>query len=112
MFGALARGAPAAGLIAVEPSARPEKASSLAGIPTVLLCGDFLSADPFWISQREAWQRLEAEIRDAGIPVKRLSSGQDLPAGHSHLPMLDRGNDICLDACLDAFAHGMRATDR
>lgn len=103
VFGALAQGAPAAGLIAVEPSARPVTTASLAGIPTVLLCGDFLSANAFWMSQSGAWKKLEQELREKGFPVRRLSSGCDLPAGHSHLPMLDHGSEACLDACLDAL---------
>jgi pimeloyl-ACP methyl ester carboxylesterase len=100
-FGAIDQGAPVAGLIAVEPSAGPADLARLRDCPTVLVSGDYLDQDSFWRDSRTRWARLHGDLDAIGAPVRHLGAGQGLPQGHSHLPMLDHGNDACLDAALD-----------
>ena len=102
-FGAMAQAAPVRGLIAVEPSASPERPELLQGCPTVLVQGDYLECNALWQGQRDRWASLEGALHAQGSPVHTVSRETGLAAGHSHLPMLDRGSDACLDLCLAAL---------
>ena len=104
VFAALEQSVQIAGLIAVEPSAGPAAPERLRDVPTVLISGDYLDQDAFWRESRERWVRIEKSLTAIGAPVCGLATGSGLPAGHSHLPMLDHGNEACLDAALGLLA--------
>jgi len=102
-FGALAQGAPLRALVAVEPSAGPQKLDDLLAIPTVLLSGDFLDIDAIWMRQSKTWDSLHKALAERDAAIRHIGSRRGLPPGHSHLPMSDHGNLTCLAACLAAL---------
>lgn len=84
-------------VVAIEPSGAPDPAttdiSRVAGIPHLLVLGDYLSPDPFWQSLLPRILAYQQAIRDAG----GIADIIDLPAkgiaGNSHFPMMDRNSD-------------------
>ncbi|WP_421853213.1 hypothetical protein [Oricola sp.] len=104
-FAAIAEGGPVRALLAIEPSAGPQKIADLQAIPTALVAGDFLNIDPMWAARLTAWRALCADLAATGGHADFLPSGGALKAGHSHLPMHDRGHDMVLAAGLEALSH-------
>ena len=93
-----------AAMIAVEPSALPQSIEPLARTPLALLAGDFLDTDARWAERRDGWADLIARLKASGAPAQYLATPDDLPPGGSHLLMMDRHGDACLDAALNALS--------
>ena len=93
-----------AGLVAVEPSAEAQSVEDLNSIPTVVVAGDFLDINPFWVARHTAWKQLCADLAAGGGRAELLSSGDTLQTGHTHLPMHDHGHDLVLQSALEALS--------
>lgn len=82
-------------LVLVEPASTglAEKAAALAGIPVLVIYGDFIEGDPRWPAIRASGIAFAAAVRAAGGHVDVV----DLPAigirGNSHMVMMDRNGD-------------------
>lgn len=87
------------GLIAIEPSTRLQEPRPVAHVPMVVCAGSYLNSSPHWESRERDWADWVAQIKACGGHAELVTSGP----GHSHLPMLDRGNAACLSACLTAL---------
>ncbi|MEQ9259757.1 MAG: alpha/beta fold hydrolase [Roseovarius sp.] len=102
-FAALEQGAEVSHLVAVEPSAGPERPESLAGRGFTLVEGDYLDITNLWRRQRAMWSLVADAACEAGARVAHLASGGALAPGHSHLPMCDRESEACLAAILETL---------
>ena len=82
-------------LVLVEPASTGlvEKAAALAGIPVLMIYGDYIEGDPRWPAIRARGIAFAEEVRAAGGSVEVV----DLPAqgirGNSHMIMMDRNGD-------------------
>jgi pimeloyl-ACP methyl ester carboxylesterase len=82
-------------LVLVEPAAMGDAAlvRALAGVPVLLLYGDYIEGDARWPAMRERGLRFAEAIRAAGGSAEVV----DLPAaglhGNSHMVMMDRNSD-------------------
>lgn len=82
-------------LVLVEPAGTglAEKAAALAGIPVLMIFGDFIEGDDRWPAIRARGLAFAAQVRAAGGAVEVV----DLPAqgirGNSHMVMMDRNSD-------------------
>lgn len=92
-----------AGLIGIEPSTRMSDPETASAVPTVLFAGDHLEIDGHWRERRQIWNDWVATQTQHGGRAVLIRSGHDLRAGHTHMPMLDHGNEECLTACLEAL---------
>jgi len=81
-------------LVAVEPAGDgdPKQAAKLAGIPTLVLYGDYIEQDPRWPTIRRNGIAFADTVNQAGGKVEVV----DLPKvgikGNSHMVMLDRNS--------------------
>ena len=92
-----------AALVAIEPSVNVRDYDVIKNIPTVLMAGDYLSCATHWQERLEGWRSwVDAVQQDTGKAMMLDSRGA-LQSGHTHLPMLDYGNDRCLSLCLKAL---------
>ena len=92
-----------AALVAIEPSVRMERPETAVSVPTVLFAGDYLDRDAQWRERQQTWRDWVKQVNDLGGQTVLLESGVDVAPGHSHLPMLDRGSETCLEICLEAL---------
>jgi len=82
-------------LVLLEPASTglPEKVAALAGIPVLMLYGDFIAEDARWSAIRARSLAFAEAVRAAGGHVDVV----DLPAvgirGNSHMIMMDRNAD-------------------
>jgi pimeloyl-ACP methyl ester carboxylesterase len=82
-------------LVLVEPASTGlvEKAAALAGIPVLMIYGDFIDGDPRWPAIRARGLAFAEAVRAAGGHVDVV----DLPArgirGNSHMIQMDRNSD-------------------
>jgi pimeloyl-ACP methyl ester carboxylesterase len=83
-------------LVAVEPSAVGDigQAARLAGIPTLMLYGDFIDQDPRWSTIRRTGVAFADAMNATGGKVDVV----DLPKigikGNSHMIMMDRNSSV------------------
>lgn len=85
-------------IVALEPSG--DLTEDLAGTlpPTVLVAGGFLDSTDFWQARLRTWRDLANG--PLGHRLKLLETDTAIEPGHSHMLMMDRGNDLVLDAAL------------
>jgi pimeloyl-ACP methyl ester carboxylesterase len=82
-------------LIAVEPAGigDAQQVARLAGIPTLVLYGDFIEQDPRWLTIRSNGVAFTDAVNKAGGKVDLV----DLPKvgikGNSHMIMMDKNSD-------------------
>lgn len=83
-------------LVLVEPASTglAEKVAALAGIPVLMLYGDYIEGDPRWPTIRAKGIAFAEAVRAAGGSVDVV----DLPAhgitGNSHMIQMDRNSDV------------------
>ena len=83
-------------LVLVEPASTglAEKVAALAGIPVLMIFGDFIEGDPRWPTIRANGIAFAEAVRAAGGSVDVV----DLPArgihGNSHMIQMDRNSDV------------------
>jgi pimeloyl-ACP methyl ester carboxylesterase len=83
-------------LVLVEPAATglAEKVAAVAGIPVLMIYGDYVEGDARWSVIREKGVAFAAAVRAAGGSVDVV----DLPAhgirGNSHMIQMDRNSDV------------------
>jgi pimeloyl-ACP methyl ester carboxylesterase len=82
-------------LVLVEPAATgdPDKAATLSQIPTLVLYGDFIEADPRWPAIRARFLAFADKIRAAGGAIEVIDLPERGIAGNSHMIMMDRNSD-------------------
>jgi pimeloyl-ACP methyl ester carboxylesterase len=95
-FQAVAGGAAGvAAIVAVEPTACPAAnldAKPYAGIPILLLYGDFISQSPPWAAHYAECKAFAASVNAAGGHVDVIETTQLGMLGNSHMLMQDRNN--------------------
>lgn len=89
-----------AGLVALEPSGDLPAYSNEKIPPTVIVAGGFLDTSALWTERRDAWRRSNSEHRSFDGPLRLLETDEVLGPGHSHMLMMDHGNDRVLSECL------------
>jgi pimeloyl-ACP methyl ester carboxylesterase len=95
------------GVVALEPSALPS-ARYEAVVPITSVLGDFMDATPDWVALRKRIEGNAATRNRHGI-LSLVDAG--LP-GHSHLMMMDHGNEAVLDLLVPILmAHGKDTKD-
>jgi pimeloyl-ACP methyl ester carboxylesterase len=83
-------------LVLVEPASTglPEKVAALAGVPVLMIYGDFIEGDARWPAIRARGVAFAEAVRAAGGSVDVV----DLPArgirGNSHMIQMDRNSDV------------------
>lgn len=93
-------------LVLVEPASTglPEKVAALAGIPVLMLYGDFIEGDARWPAIRARGLAFAEAVRRAGGSVEVV----DLPAaglrGNSHMVQMDRNSDVVAGIVQDWLA--------
>lgn len=93
-------------LVLVEPAGTGvmADAAKLRGVPTLLVYGDYVDADPRWSVIRTNARRFAASVREAGGKVEDV----DLPSrgirGNSHMVMMDRNGDAVAQLVQDWLA--------
>jgi pimeloyl-ACP methyl ester carboxylesterase len=93
-----------AAIIAVEPSAAPAEITTLAKCPTVLLVGDFLDIDDKIVARSELWRDTIDRGAALNQPNHLLDTRRDIAPGGSHMLMMDRHGEACLDGALEHLA--------
>lgn len=105
LVAALARPELVAAYVGIEPSGFPEPSvASAAGRRFLFVLGDFLDATPLWtglVAKIDAYAGTLASV-GARSEVWRLGT-RGLP-GHTHMPMMDHGNDAVAARILDWLA--------
>lgn len=87
-------------VVGVEPSTFPQDGRYAEGLPFIVVMGDFLDSLPFW---RELMPKLRGNLdlaRAAGASVSYHELADLGLPGHSHMYMMDQGNDRVLTAVL------------
>lgn len=93
-------------LVLVEPAAAglEEKVAALAGIPVLMVYGDFITGDARWPSIRARGLAFAEKVRAAGGSVEFV----DLPDrgihGNSHMIQMDRNSDVVAGLVQDWLA--------
>ena len=93
-------------LVLVEPAGTGvmAEAAKLRTVPTLLVYGDYVDADPRWSVIRTNARRFSAAVREAGGKVEDV----DLPSrgirGNSHMVMMDRNGDAVAQLVQDWLA--------
>lgn len=80
------------GIVAIEPSRATLAAADLpklAGIPVLIVWGDFVPTSPLWSRFAADSEKFAADLRAAGADVTVLRLPEHGIAGNTHLPMLD-----------------------
>lgn len=82
-------------LIAVEPAAMgdPKQAAKLAGVPVLMVYGDYIESDSRWPTIRQRGMDFAKLIRDAGGTVDVVNLPEKGIKGNSHMIMMDRNSD-------------------
>ena len=82
-------------LIAVEPAGHgdPKQASILAGIPSLIIYGDYIEQDPRWPTIRKNGVGFSEEIVKAGGKVEIVDLPKAGIKGNSHMVMMDKNSD-------------------
>ena len=82
-------------LIAVEPAAvgDPKLAAKLAGVPVLMLYGDYIETDSRWPTIRQRGMDFAKLVRDAGGTVDVVNLPEKGIKGNSHMIMMDRNSD-------------------
>lgn len=88
-------------VIALEPSADPRSDGDLHRLPLVLVAGGFLETEAFWRSRLDAWRQVTSALNGRTHRSCLLETDKCMGSGHSHMLMMDHGNDKVLDLCLD-----------
>jgi len=91
-------------ILAVEPSAMPVDLTAYRAISTVFLIGDHLDCDERWQGRRDRWHAVTTDLTQAGAACTLLDTAKTIQPGGSHMLMMDRHSDRCLDAGLMALA--------
>ncbi|SMX31041.1 alpha/beta fold hydrolase [Actibacterium lipolyticum] len=81
-----------ASIIALEPSGVPQNITLLGGMNVTLVAGDFLDTARHWKQRSEGWASLAAQAANITLVDKAV-----LPAGHSHMMMMDQNNHTILE---------------
>lgn len=82
-------------LIAIEPAALgdPKQAAKLAGVPVLMVYGDYIAQDSRWPTIRQRGADFAKLIRDAGGSVDFVNLPDQGIKGNSHMIMMDRNSD-------------------
>lgn len=82
-------------LVLVEPAGTgaPEQAARLKDIPTLLVYGDYVEADPRWSVIRRNARRFSDAVRAAGGSVEDVDLPERGIRGNSHMLMMDRNGE-------------------
>lgn len=82
-------------LIAVEPAAvgDPKLAAKLAGVPVLMLYGDYIETDSRWPTIRQRGMDFAKLVREAGGTVDVVNLPERGIKGNSHMIMMDRNSD-------------------
>ena len=81
-------------IIALEPSGYPSKFEVLGDLPLRIIVGDYLDADPVWLTRLRDWTVL------AEAPFVSMMGADQLGEGHSHMIMTDKGSPDILSAAI------------
>lgn len=88
-------------VVGIEPSTFPDGGQYPAGLPFVTFMGDFLDRTEFWRNLMPVIEKQIADSAEAGANAACIHlSDLGLP-GHSHMYMMDEGNEQVLDAILN-----------
>lgn len=81
-------------LVAVAPSGfgEPDKAAVLKGIPTLVVYGDYIEADPRWPTIRRNGLNWVKAQQDAGGSVEMVHLPERGMRGNSQMMMMERNN--------------------
>src|SRR4051812_40674228 len=90
-------------IVAVEPAAAgdPEKAAALAGIPSLMVFGDYIEQDARWPKIRENDLAFAEKVRAAGGPVDVIDLPKHGIRGNSHMVMMDKNSAQVADLIQD-----------
>jgi hypothetical protein len=91
-----------AALVAVEPSGTPHATERLAGVPIVVVEGDYLELSPLCQTLSTRWRELVADQASLGGRARLLSLAATRP-GSTHMPMMDIGSDAVLAEVVGAI---------
>ena len=92
------------GIVAIEPSRATLAAGDLpklAGIPVLIVWGDFVPTSPLWSRFAADSEKFAADLRAAGADVTVMRLPEHGIAGNTHLPMLDRNSAAVARAIQD-----------
>lgn len=87
-------------LIAIEPSASPQKPALLRDIPVRIVHGDYLDRIDIGHPQPQHWQKITDTINSEGGKAELINSVDAVAAGASHMLMMDKNSDQQLAAAL------------
>ncbi len=92
-----------AGIIAVEPSAAPSVVEAETACPLTLLAGDFLDVDEAIAARHRLWQDIARRWLVCTPQVEMIWTAEAVRPGGSHMLMMDRHSEACLEAALDSL---------
>lgn len=97
-------------IVALEPSGLPQNDSSVADVtcPVLLMTGDFLSESSLWRELEEKYTQLAASAERHGIEFEWLKLADLGLSGHSHMFMMDEGNQKILEILLAWLTEKMK----
>lgn len=86
-------------LVLVEPAAvgDPAKVAALAGVPVLMIYGDYIAQDARWPTIRGNGVRFAEAVRAAGGQVDVVDLPERGIRGNSHMVMMDRNSDVVAD---------------
>jgi len=89
-------------VVSLEPSTFPsdEIPDDLAAKPFLTVMGDFLDSRPFWVDVDNRVRDYSQRLAAAGADAEYLRLADVGLAGHSHMFMMDRGNEAVLERLL------------
>ncbi|MEP4195215.1 MAG: hypothetical protein ABJL99_06195 [Aliishimia sp.] len=82
-------------IIALEPSGFPHDTTDWDGTKLTIVTGDFLDTARHWQVRADRWTSLTLTV-----PNTVLMDKKTLSAGHSHMLMMDKNNDVILEELL------------
>ena len=89
-------------VISLEPSTFPQEIpADLAGTPFLSVMGDFLDTRPFWVDMDDKVQDFTRRLAASGADAEYLRLADAGLPGHSHMIMMDHGNEVVLSRLLD-----------
>ena len=83
-------------LVLIEPAAvgDPAKVAALAGVPVLMVYGDYITQDARWPTIRGNGVRFAEAVRAAGGSVDVVDLPERGIRGNSHMIMMDRNSDV------------------
>ncbi len=86
-------------IVLIEPAAFPKLDTSLSFIDrkALILFGDYISYNPFWISMKEKAISFKEDLLKCGLKVELILLPEVGIFGNSHMIMMDKNNDTILE---------------